>query len=243
MPRTWKAALAPFLAGIPERTGWVGEWRFGLVNDLRFGERKRPRMIDQCAALALPAGEAAAGELAAAGTQGAGRRSRRLARAAWGWPNRTARRSRSRPARSGHRSAGRPPPTRDSRGGSSIRATRSGSSAGPTRRRWCASSRTARPRCAISPAPICAMPSWRSPRRMSRCRTIQACCMSRPRSARRPSAFSDRPARGTGRRSIRSPRRWCRRSRHSTASPATSRPAACAITAACAISRPIRCWR
>jgi heptosyltransferase-2 len=57
MPRTWKAALAPFLAGIPERTGWVGEWRFGLVNDLRFGERKRPRMIDQFAALALPAGD------------------------------------------------------------------------------------------------------------------------------------------------------------------------------------------
>ena len=54
MPRTWKSALAPFLAGIPERTGLVGEWRFGLLNDLRFGERKRPRMIDQCAALALP---------------------------------------------------------------------------------------------------------------------------------------------------------------------------------------------
>lgn len=55
MPRTWKAALAPALAGIPERIGWVGEWRFGLINDLRFGERKRPRMVDQCAALALPA--------------------------------------------------------------------------------------------------------------------------------------------------------------------------------------------
>jgi heptosyltransferase-2 len=54
MPRTWKAALAPFLAGIPERIGWVGEWRFGLLNDLRWGERKRPRMVDQCAALALP---------------------------------------------------------------------------------------------------------------------------------------------------------------------------------------------
>ena len=54
MPRTWKAALAPLLAGIPERTGWVGEWRFGLINDLRFGEKKRPRMVDQCAALALP---------------------------------------------------------------------------------------------------------------------------------------------------------------------------------------------
>src|SRR5947209_17741041 len=55
MPRTWKSALAPFLAGIPERIGWVGEWRFGLINGLRFGERKRPRMVDQCAALALPA--------------------------------------------------------------------------------------------------------------------------------------------------------------------------------------------
>jgi heptosyltransferase-2 len=54
MPRTWKAALAPFLAGIPERVGWVGEWRFGLINDLRRGERKRPRMVDQCATLALP---------------------------------------------------------------------------------------------------------------------------------------------------------------------------------------------
>jgi heptosyltransferase-2 len=56
MPRTWKAALAPFLAGIPERVGWLGEMRFLLLNDLRLGERKRPRMIDQCAALALPAG-------------------------------------------------------------------------------------------------------------------------------------------------------------------------------------------
>jgi heptosyltransferase-2 len=54
MPRTWKAALAPFLAGIPLRTGFVGEARFGLINDLRWGERALPRMIDQCAALALP---------------------------------------------------------------------------------------------------------------------------------------------------------------------------------------------
>src|ERR1044072_8164204 len=55
MPRTWKAALGALLAGIPERVGWVGEWRFGLLNDARWGERKRPRMVDQCAALALPA--------------------------------------------------------------------------------------------------------------------------------------------------------------------------------------------
>ena len=58
MPRTWKAALAPFLAGIPLRTGFVGEARFGLLNDLRWGERALPRMIDQCATLALPKGAA-----------------------------------------------------------------------------------------------------------------------------------------------------------------------------------------
>jgi len=55
MPRTWKAALAPFLAGIPQRTGFIGEARFFLLNDVRPGERKLPRMVDRCAALALPA--------------------------------------------------------------------------------------------------------------------------------------------------------------------------------------------
>src|SRR5450631_989180 len=56
MSRKWKAALAPWLAGIPLRTGFVGEMRFGLLNDLRTGERKLPRMIDQMGALALPKG-------------------------------------------------------------------------------------------------------------------------------------------------------------------------------------------
>jgi len=54
MPRTWKSALAPALAGIARRTGYVGEMRFGLINDLRFGEKALPRMVDRCAALALP---------------------------------------------------------------------------------------------------------------------------------------------------------------------------------------------
>lgn len=54
MPRTWKSALLPFLAGIPVRTGWLGEARFLLLNDARRGERRLPRMVDQCAALALP---------------------------------------------------------------------------------------------------------------------------------------------------------------------------------------------
>src|SRR6201996_1959309 len=56
MPRTWKAALAPYLAGVPERVGFVGELRFFLLNDVRFGEKKLPRMIDRCAMLALPRG-------------------------------------------------------------------------------------------------------------------------------------------------------------------------------------------
>jgi heptosyltransferase-2 len=56
MPRTWKSALAPYLAGIPVRTGFAGEARFVLLNDMRFGERKLPRMVDRCAALTFPAG-------------------------------------------------------------------------------------------------------------------------------------------------------------------------------------------
>jgi heptosyltransferase II len=56
MPRTFKSTLAPFLAGIPNRTGFIGEMRFGLLNDWRRGEKALPRMIDRCAALALPAG-------------------------------------------------------------------------------------------------------------------------------------------------------------------------------------------
>jgi heptosyltransferase II len=56
MPRTWKSALAPFLAGISERVGFVGEARFGLINDLRWDERRLPRMIDHFGALALPKG-------------------------------------------------------------------------------------------------------------------------------------------------------------------------------------------
>jgi len=54
MSRKWKAALAPWLAGIPVRTGFAGEFRFRLLNDVRFGENRLPRMIDQMGALTLP---------------------------------------------------------------------------------------------------------------------------------------------------------------------------------------------
>src|SRR5437868_10004423 len=56
LPGTWKSAIAPALAGIPERIGFVGEVRFGLLNRLRWGERNLPRFIDKNASLALPVG-------------------------------------------------------------------------------------------------------------------------------------------------------------------------------------------
>src|SRR6202035_1239397 len=56
LPRTWKSAIAPALAAIPERIGFVGEARFGLINHWRWGEKPLPRFIDKNAALALPDG-------------------------------------------------------------------------------------------------------------------------------------------------------------------------------------------
>ena len=58
LPRTWKSAIAPALAGIPERIGFVGEARFGLINQWRWGEKALPRFLDKNAALALPDGAA-----------------------------------------------------------------------------------------------------------------------------------------------------------------------------------------
>lgn len=53
LPNSFKSAIAPFLAGIPRRTGFTGEARYGLLNDRRrLDTGKLPRLVDRFAALA-----------------------------------------------------------------------------------------------------------------------------------------------------------------------------------------------
>lgn len=56
LPNSWKSALVPLAAKIPHRTGWLGEARYGLLNDhRRLDKSKYPTMISRFNALALPA--------------------------------------------------------------------------------------------------------------------------------------------------------------------------------------------
>src|SRR5687767_3424294 len=58
LPNTLKSALVPFHAGIPVRTGWTGEMRYGLLNDRRtLEESELPLIVERYAALAQPRGE------------------------------------------------------------------------------------------------------------------------------------------------------------------------------------------
>jgi heptosyltransferase-2 len=50
-----KSAILPMAAGIPRRTGYLGEWRYGLLNDIRpLDKQALPRTVDRFVNLGLP---------------------------------------------------------------------------------------------------------------------------------------------------------------------------------------------
>ena len=58
LPNTFKSALVPFFAGIGLRTGYVGELRYGLLNDARrVDETRLPQIAQRYATLGLPRAE------------------------------------------------------------------------------------------------------------------------------------------------------------------------------------------
>ncbi len=55
LPNSWKSAIIPYAANIPIRTGWLGEMRYGLLNNIHYlDKQKYPLMIQRFIALSLP---------------------------------------------------------------------------------------------------------------------------------------------------------------------------------------------
>lgn len=58
LPNSWKSALPAWAARIPRRTGYTGELRYGLLNDVRrLNKQTNWRMVDRFLALGLDTGE------------------------------------------------------------------------------------------------------------------------------------------------------------------------------------------
>jgi heptosyltransferase-2 len=57
LTNSFKSAIVPFFANIPQRTSFLGEMRYGLINDIRpLNKLNLPRTVDRFVTLGLPFG-------------------------------------------------------------------------------------------------------------------------------------------------------------------------------------------
>ena len=204
MPRTWRSAFAPFLAGVPHRTG----------------SSARPGWPDQRSSLrrapASPHGRPLCHARPAQGRNGA----RAVAFAGASVPAAELSTSRRRLRLAPDGAVRAAPPRRrlcaapvgpSKRWPTAYYADLARRLAGEGNCAWVMAARAkgslprrscrranhlTKPISAILPGPTCAMRFSRSRRRTSWCRTIRVSCTSRPRSARQRSEFSVPQARG-----------------------------------------------